>query len=128
MYSHMNEVATILGVKIGEYFDIDTKEGKFVFDNNGLYSMHTKSDCPYVLFQLLTGELDIKRQPWKPTMYKDVYYVVDDDGNVQEEHWFNEYPDLMCYKLGNCYRTSEEAEAHRDKWITFYASDDILEV
>ena len=32
------------------------------------------------------------------------------------------------YKIGNCYRTKEEAEANIEKWASFYASDKVLEV
>ena len=130
MRSYMFEVAEMLGVRVGERFEIDTKEGKFVFDNKGLYSMHKQMHSPYILFQLLTGELVIKpqpAQPWKPDLDKR-YYVIEETGMVSEEVWWNECIDIMFYKLGNCYRTIEEAEAHRDKWLAFYASDEILEV
>ena len=40
----------------------------------------------------------------------------------------NDFIDRMLYKLGNFYRTAEEAEANRDKWVAFYASDEVLEV
>lgn len=35
---------------------------------------------------------------------------------------------MNYYKLGNCYRTKAEAEFNRDKWMAFYASDEVLEV
>lgn len=130
MRSYMFEVAEMLGVRVGEHFDIDTKEGKFVFDNKGLYSMHKQMHSPYILFQLLTGELVIKpqsAQPWKPEN-NDNYYTVDTDGCVDMEIWSNDVIDMNSYKLGNCYRTHQEAEQNRDKWIAFYASDEILEV
>ena len=123
----MNEVAKLLGVRIGEDFEIDTKEGKFVFDNKGLYSMHTKAYSPYILFQLLTGELSIKPQPWKPTLNQ-TYYTVDEKGGIVQDLWWGDYLDIMSYRLGNCYATELEAEQHRDKWLAFYASDKILEV
>jgi hypothetical protein len=126
----MFEVAEMLGVRIGEYFDIDTKEGKFVFDNAGLYSMHAKVYSPYILFQLLTGELGIKPQSakaWKPK-FGDAYYSIGPGGVLEPGTWLSDFIDLAMYKLGNCYCTTEEAEAHADKWKAFYASDDILEV
>lgn len=127
MRSYMFEVAEILGVRVGERFEIDTLEGKFFLDNDGLYSMATQSYCPDVMFDLLTGKIGIKRKPWKPNLDKR-YYVIEETGMVSEEVWWNECIDIMFYKLGNCYRTIEEAEAHRDKWIAFYASDDLIEV
>lgn len=130
MYSRMNEVAKMLGVRIGEYFDIDTKEGKFMFGNDGLYSMHTQTYSPYILFQLLTGELVIKPQSakaWKPKL-GDTYYSIGPGGILEPGTWLSDFIDIAMYKLGNCYCTVQEAEQNRDKWIAFYASDEILEV
>ena len=127
MYSRMNEVAKLLGVRIGENFEIDTKEGKFVFDNDGLYSMCYQDYCPDVFCQMLAGRLKIKPQPWKPALNK-TYYSVDENGGIVQDLWWGDYLDIMSYRLGNCYATESEAEKHRDKWIAFYASDEILEV
>lgn len=30
--------------------------------------------------------------------------------------------------VGNCYRTYEEAKKNKDKWVVFYASDEVMEV
>lgn len=127
MRSYMFEVAEMLGVRVGERFEIDTLEGVFTLYGEGLYSMATQSMRPDILFDLLTGKLSIKRKPWKPKA-NERYYVIEETGLVSEEVWWDECIDIMFYKLGNCYRTIEEAEAHRDKWIAFYASDEILEV
>ena len=123
----MNEVAKILGVKIGECFDIDTKEGKFVFDNNGLYSMNYQDYCPAILCQMLAGRLKIKCIPWSP-QFGETYYLIIPSGNVESSTWLNAVADISLYKLGNCYPTKGVAEQHRDKWIAFYASDEVLEV
>lgn len=65
--------------------------------------------------------------PWKPS-YKETFYFVAQNGIVMSDMWYEHAFNLMAHKLGNCYRTKEEAEANRDKWITFYVSDEILEV
>lgn len=64
---------------------------------------------------------------WRPS-YRETYYLVAKNGIVLSSVWYNHAFDLMTYKLGNCYRTKEEAEMDRDKWIAFYVSDEILEV
>ena len=64
---------------------------------------------------------------WKPS-YKEVFYFVTKNGMVMSDLWYEHAFDLMAYKLGNCYRTSAEAEAHREEWMKFYASDEVLEV
>lgn len=127
MRSYMFEVAEMLGVRIGERFEIDTLEGVFTLYGEGLYSMATQSMRPDVMFDLLTGKLNIKRKPYKPDL-NERYYVIEETGMVSEEVWWDDCIDIMFYKLGNCYRTAEEAEAHVDKWKAFYASDELLDV
>lgn len=82
----------------------------------------------YVLRDLCTGAYGIKRKPWKPEN-NEYYYIVDPDGSICFDEWcMDNSIDLNYYKLGNCYRTREEAEANRNKWVAFYASDEVLEV
>ena len=50
------------------------------------------------------------------------------NGTIKQYTWTDRTLDYSLYKLGNCYRTEEEAESNRDKWVTFYASDEVLEV
>ena len=79
----------------------------------------------------MTGELTIKRKPWKPKD-RDAYFYVDKNGDVYKSTCFEKddfvSEHLNYYKIGNCYQTPEEAEANRDKWVAFYASDEVLEV
>ena len=130
MRSYMFEVAEMLGVRVGEHFEIDTKEGKFVFDNKGLYSMCSQDYCPDVLCQMLAGRLNIKPQSEKPYQpkFNDTYYSIGTGGVLEPGTWLGDFVDITMYKLGNCYYTAQEAERNRDKWIAFYASDEILEV
>lgn len=61
-------------------------------------------------------------------MIDERFYVVTIDGGVMYKYWDDCSSHKNYYKLGNFYRTCEEAEANRDKWIAFYASDEVLEV
>ena len=47
---------------------------------------------------------------WKPE-YCDLYYVVDAVGVVSSHTWCDDTADRTYYTIGNCFRTSEEAEA-----------------
>ena len=135
MANYMAEVAKLLGVEIGE--DILIKEYPdivCVFYNDELYIRHIKDaictipSSEMVLHKLLTGKYVIKRKPWKPKD-TEAFWHVDACGNMKCWRWENKVDDyLNLYKLGNCYRTKKEAEANRDKWISFYASDEVLEV
>ena len=131
MANYMAEVAKMLGVELGEEFECSNGY-KYVLKEDGIieskysdrFSTNTFSSA---LVALLNGELTIKHKPWKPKE-SDTYYYVNQEGHVISFRWWNTYTEILLYKLGNCYRTEEEAEANRDKWIAFYASDEVLEV
>lgn len=124
MANYMAEVAKLLGVEMNKDFECEessctyriTEHG---FMCNGCYGADS-------LMMLLCGERTIRRRPWKPNV-ADVFWHVDYCGNVQHKQWVS-WDYFNFYKIGNCYRTREEAEANRDKWISFYESDEVLEV
>ena len=134
--NHMAEVAKMLGVELGEVFEIlEYPSKKFMITNCGIgrlesgewsYDVAVNS---FVFEKLLTGKYNIKRKPWKPKD-GDIYWYVDEHGNALVNGFYdkNALYHMNYYKLGNCYRTCEEAEANRDKWVAFYASDEVLEV
>ena len=125
MTNHMTEVAKMLGVNIGEEFEIKGRDGAYYLTYDGLY--HNGFKCEKTLNDLLVGVCTIKHKPWKPII-NDTYYFVRIDGDVSSAQWISNVWDRSIYKLGNCYHTREEAEANRDKWVAFYASDGVLEV
>ena len=51
---------------------------------------------------------------WKPKKEED-YYLVNEIGEVEEDQWFKDQFDEQRYNFGNCFRTEEEAELHRDR-------------
>lgn len=125
--NYMSEVAKMLGVELGEYFEINKHDGVFVLCYDGL--LHTQAGvmCHELLSGLLSRKYTIKRKPWKPKI-DEPYYYVDEEGYVYRGTWINDCFGIAFYKFGNCYRTSEEAKANCDKWQAFYASDEVLEV
>lgn len=134
--NHMAEVAKMLGVEIGEKFTIEDLDGEImgtaVIEESGFklieYNVnYTNSWLQYTLENLLTGRYTIKRKPCKPK-YGDIFYFVGSDGNIHYYAYCGFTYMENFYKLGNCYRTRAEAEANRNKWVAFYASDEVLEV
>lgn len=133
--NYMPEVAKMLGVELGEIFEIQIDENKtfqFRFTESGFQCFNGKmwdEDTIAVacLNLLLVGKYTIKRKPWKPKEGES-YYIVAINGSIGMEEWWAETIDMNYYKIGNCYRTREEAEANRDKWVAFYKSDEVLEV
>lgn len=137
MANHMAEVAKMLGIELGEEFEIDlnnvalymyavlTDEGLKVNKTNMIAPLQNSSS--EILEWILCGLVTIKRKPWKPEI-DETYWCVSTQGVVSLSSWKNDIIDVHLYKLGNCYHTYEEARANRDKWVAFYASDQILEV
>lgn len=139
MANYMADVAKLLGVEIGEEFEIEfpspsTVSATAVFKEDGFKIINTDAyiTIPYwnysVLHGLVTGALTIKSKPWRPKD-DEAFFVVSCDGKIMIKYWDNESTVFRTYyKIGNCYRYKDEAEENRDKWSRFYASDEILEV
>ena len=129
MANHMAEVAKMLGVELGEEF-MRSNGYKYVLREYGV--TQSKYDgimgsFTNVLNDLLTGKLLIERKPWKPST-GDKYWYISLNGSADYYCWTDDTIDFLTYKFGNCYKTAQEAEANRDKWVAFYASDEVLEV
>jgi hypothetical protein len=123
--NYMAEVARMLGVEIDENFECKENGYTYCLTENGLTC--NGSYASDILTMMLNGGIEIKRKPWKP-QEDDEYYTVLKDGSVVLRYWDDCTHQINSYKIGNCYRTKEEALANRDKWIAFYASDDVFEV
>ena len=130
MANYMQKVAEMLGVDLGEEFEVTYPENtNMILKEDGLHgdSIYTNYDADYILRCLLTGESEIKIGKSFPK-YRDTYFFVSETGNVGDEIWVDDNIDIMRYKLGNCYRTPEEAKENISKWVAFYHSNEVLEV
>ena len=133
MENHMEEVAKLLGLELYEEFTVPVynqnkyrigKEGLCVY-RDGFWEGHL--DYSFLLECLLLGKYEIAKSPWKPKI-NDLYYFVDPDGFIADEHNTVTIFDRNMLKLGNCYPTKELAEKDIEKWKKFYNSDEVLEV
>ena len=117
----MKEFAALLGVEIGEEFQLA--------DNDGVYApvyRITEREVEYfneLINKWITYDLGINfvsdkrvtKKPWKPK--KSETFFVCKGNNVFAEKWADCTADLMTFAVGNCFRTFEEAEAHRKEVI-----------
>lgn len=60
------------------------------------------------------GDTDKKVRRWKPKNGDD-YYCVMSHGNVNTFIWDTDVTDYGHYKLGNCFKTEEEAQKELDR-------------
>lgn len=115
----MPEVAKMLGVEIGEEFKVDTGKSDLTYkltENELLYQWEGEKLWEIndsVLRQLLSGKSIIKKLPWKPKCGERYWHVADDE--TYNPMWTDAMFDYSCLKLGNCFRTKEEAEANADR-------------
>ena len=137
MSNYMEEVAKLLGVELNEEFELVfapnsachatvklTIDGAKVVNTNVYDVFNFKSN---LLEHLIKGTYGIERKPWKPK-FNEKYYSIGVDGSVEDGTWLNDFLDYTLYKIGNCYRTPEEARENIVKWGTFYDSDDVLTI
>ena len=112
--NNMGKVAEILGVKLGERFEITEKcfglpplrltvDG--IVDDRGV-----KRYGDY-LIDIIAGRLNIEKLPWKPKNGDD-YFVGTMGCSASINSWRGDYFDYALYYTGNCFRTREEALTH----------------
>lgn len=115
--NYMNKIAKMLGVAIGERFDLKNAHNYIIndccLDNNGLRnnrSILIESDFA----DILTGNAEIIKKPFRPK-FGDTYYTIKYCGNIEFTKYEGVTIDLMAVYMGNCFRTEAEAEAHKDE-------------
>lgn len=119
----MKEVAALLGVELGEEFELGGG-GEFAFQHRltvkGLEYHYTPIDwCPVnYIGKILSGELKIIKLPWKPK-HRERCYCDCHRARGSSAGCFsfdsNDFHDLKNYTIGNCFKTKQEAEANADE-------------
>ena len=114
----MAAVAKLLGVELGEEFNIENKDHKetVVLAADGFHVIQPNNvvgpDHGKLLSKVLQGLYEVKKIPWVPE--KDERYYIPSVSNqcVQKYFWHEYTLDFAMKALGMIYRTKEEAEAH----------------
>lgn len=115
--NYLPEVARMLGVEIGEEFDIFNNEMEELV--HGPYKIIDNAIVDYVgcktkdlLYGLLTGEYTLQKRPWRPKEGGWFYHIYGNGGGVTAKFFnFNNVYDLALLNMGNCFPTKEAAEA-----------------
>lgn len=127
MANYMAEVAKLLGVEIGEEFRTDKHIGPFMLTDIGIVTEDEAPRKDSLLRKLLTGEQKVIKYKDIPSYGSQFWYIAK-NGNIYTELWEGTTFNFVLNKIGNCYKTKRDAEANRDKWSRFYASDEVLEI
>mgnify|MGYP004459084691 CR=1 FL=1 len=130
--NHMEEVAKLLGVELEEDFRIKGICADLLFriTEGGVCSHHPRSGygelSKLMLTQLLTGDSEIIRLPWKPKMNEE--YHIPCIGYIESDmatklRWRGNKWDNVYYQFGLVCKTREEAIAMAKKMIAVVQED-----
>ena len=115
--NYMPQVLEMLGVEVGEVFDIFYPDFGVIFDTDYQFSLDENDDlilknkyCSHnnvIFIEILKGARLIQKRPWKPAPGKK-YYVVDNEGCVMPEWFIGHVADYYYFNAGNAFKTKEE--------------------
>lgn len=120
------EIAKKLGVEIGEKFKVaEYKYYLFWFENENLMFMLNNNDALHLYANskmwgdILAGKVNIIKLPWKPRI-GDIYYCAYFRGTMDKCRttnfmWNDHFIDFMNFKIGNCFKTEEEVQNHKQE-------------
>lgn len=124
--NHMAEVAKILGVELGEEFEIKgISNAKYLIDSDGIAIVSQKIEHyrPHLLQGILTGKREIVRRPWRPKVgdeYWRLHIYADGDHDAANYNYCGDSADINFVLMGNCFPTREAAEAAAPEIVKFY--------
>ena len=113
----MYEICKMLGVELLEEFKVEGDNRTYWFDLDGLHSGEyvAEDEDDAMLHDLLCGEVEIVKLPWKPkkdeTFYTFGIHATENKWVVVSVKWWDNVKNLALYKIGWIYRTQAEAEA-----------------
>ena len=115
--NYYKQVAEMLGVELNEEFSLKHKDGsilRFKYKITGSSGLLFKGNDEWMpsgyIDKIICGDLTIVKLPWKPKCDEFYYYYSPCIGITYQERWNNTSSDYCMWKIGNCFRTIEEAE------------------
>ena len=109
------KIAKMLGVELFEEFKVEGDNRTYWFDLDGLHSGEyvAEDEDDAMLHDLLCGDAEIVKIPWKPKKDEDYYTFGGSDGSwrVSQQHWTYHPFDLALFEKGWVYRTRAEAKS-----------------
>ena len=110
----MNEVAKMLGVELGEKFNIEGYAFNpcTITETNLIDADDSIRDD--MLVKLIAGFNTIKKLSFKPNK-GDIYWTYSDYYGAGEYTWEYDMTDLINYRAGMVFRTERELRNNRDK-------------
>lgn len=115
------EIAKMLGVELGEEFQIDIRSNDiFQITESGIWMKKDVNkdewvEMPFEFMMLCNGDAVVIKLPWKPRMNERYWTFMSSlEGGklyVLNYMWDNSVIDVALHKVGWVFRTCEEAQA-----------------
>lgn len=114
--NYYKEVADLLGLELDEEFSLKNKEGELLSKNyriSQIAGLLIKYGDEWhqsgYLDEIISGKLTVVKLPWKPYLTEPYYVYSTYHKTVIENKWLGVTEDLLYWKIGNCFKTREEA-------------------
>lgn len=116
--NYMPEVARMLGVEIGEEFDVIYETGQKsdwgpykitrdgLVDESGNWTLNETA-----IFNLLKGNYSLQKRPWRPKDGEKYWLITDGGGPTWRYFYESCIVELAMLNMGNCFQTKKAAEA-----------------
>ena len=119
--NNWGKFAEILDLELEQEFVLTDVDGKikdgytYKITENGIFyktkiSKDWFKDKPIVVEELLNGCIKALPKPWKPKKVDKYFYYEKAIEQTLSEMWIGGNYDLILWKLGNCFKTEEEAK------------------
>lgn len=118
--NYYKQFAAMLGLELGQEFNLTDADGKkinyasYKITENGLCFKGTTngawhSESSIFLKNLLSGDYKAVPKPWKPKDGEQYWYYGGANDETECSNWHGFNFDYYTLKLGNCFKTEEEA-------------------
>lgn len=126
--NYYKQFAEMLGLELGQEFVITDDDGKrqgnntYEITEDGI-SVKKPTNIglccriPAIFTNVLDGNYKVVPVPWKPKKDDQCWFYTAAWNDATFWKWKGDYTDLMLWKVGNCFRTEEEAETKGKKII-----------
>ena len=113
--NYYKQIAEMLGVEFGEEFKIKFDDGstctsKYKLTEKGCADLEHGSISDAVLGGILREKIEIVKLPWKPQKGERYWWYSPSWKEAVYTIWYGNLCDLVTWKVGNCFKTEEEAK------------------
>lgn len=118
--TYWKQFAEMLGLELGEKFELIYDDGTinedtYKIEEDGFYYKNKQSkdwfaEPSTTVNKLINGYCKAVPKPWKPKNSEPYWRYRPQFGNASLSAWLDDGVDFCRWKVGNCFRTKEEAE------------------